>query len=201
MEDNNKYVPYDHKLAQRFVARDNRRDIAIRPVTQVHIPSDLRQWSGGSVTYLRLRYLSGEGDISTTMVPGGTMDLYPGMVMVRSGQFQGRALPYELLVNPQDMDKFFPKGCQIHRECRENPDLGMACEANGDSQLSEQQRHILYCFKGLKSGPYRKQALERCGATAEELERLMTSGMLLRKGNGIQITVAGKNQAKESHKY
>ncbi len=201
MEDKAKYVPYDHKLAQRFVARDNRRDISIEPQERVYIPTDLGQWSGGSVTYLRLRYLSGDEASGHTLVPGSSMDICQGQVMVRSGQFQGRTLPYQLIINPLDMDKFFSKGCQIHDECRANPEVGAVCESAGDNLLSDKFRHILYCYKGLKSGPYRKQALDRCGATAEDLERLMTSGFLLRKGNGIQITVAGKNEAKEMRGY
>ena len=123
------------------------------------------------------------------------------MLQLSWGKFQGRDLPYRLTVNPVDMEKFFPRGCRIHEECRENPEIGIACEEAGNNKLTKKFRHILYCFKGLKSGPYRKSALERCGATEEDLNVLCSSGYLVRKGNGIQITTSGRNEASESRDY
>lgn len=58
------------------------------------------------------------------------------------------------------------------------------------------EARILGCFKSLKSGPYRQDALKRHGCTEATLDSLAARGLLKRSRNGAtQITTAGKNVA------
>jgi len=62
------------------------------------------------------------------------------------------------------------------------------------SDVSEKDRKILAAIGGLKSGPYRKEALDRLGTTPADLDSLVSRGFLSRnKAGAIAITTAGKN--------
>lgn len=54
-------------------------------------------------------------------------------------------------------------------------------------------RQILYCYKGLKAGPYRQEALSRLSVQESEIADLVSKGYLKKDGRGIQITTEGKN--------
>jgi hypothetical protein len=59
-------------------------------------------------------------------------------------------------------------------------------------ELTRGQLNALYVFRALKSSA-RKEELLRLGVTLGELGQLVLDGYLVRKGNGTQITVKGKN--------
>jgi hypothetical protein len=60
--------------------------------------------------------------------------------------------------------------------------------------LSETDRRILACFRGLKSGAYRQEALERLGYNATVRDRLAAAGLLkVAKNGATKITPAGRN--------
>lgn len=62
-------------------------------------------------------------------------------------------------------------------------------------ELSEKDRKILACYKSLKSG-YRREYLDRLGATDTDLDRLVEGGYLKRNKNGAtRITTEGRNNA------
>jgi hypothetical protein len=60
-------------------------------------------------------------------------------------------------------------------------------------QLPVKSRQILYCFRALKSGVYRNEALAKIKATEEEINNLIASKHLKRDGRGTMITMEGKN--------
>jgi hypothetical protein len=60
--------------------------------------------------------------------------------------------------------------------------------------LSDRDRKILACFRGLKSGPYRKQALNDSKYTTADRDRLASLGYLKVSKNGAtKITPEGRN--------
>lgn len=65
-------------------------------------------------------------------------------------------------------------------------------------ELPLKSRQILYCYRALKSGPYRKDELNRIKATETEIDALVESKYLKKDGRGIQITVEGKNALGDS---
>lgn len=67
-------------------------------------------------------------------------------------------------------------------------------EAVGSVSLTDAERAVLYAYGCLKSGPYRRAALERVKGHADIASNLVTRGFLKRSANGAtQITTAGKN--------
>ncbi len=60
-------------------------------------------------------------------------------------------------------------------------------------ELSELDRAILYAYGALKSGPYRKEQLERAGAKEQDVDSLVQRGLLKRTKVGVSITTEGKN--------
>ncbi len=65
-----------------------------------------------------------------------------------------------------------------------------------DESLTDVERATLGCFKGLKSGPYRQDALRRAGATEDMITSLVARGYLTRNRAGATaITTKGKNAA------
>jgi hypothetical protein len=68
--------------------------------------------------------------------------------------------------------------------------------ADRGPELSPVERVALGCYKSLKSGPYRQEALARAKVTPAMLDSLVARGYLKRSSNGAtQITTAGKNLA------
>lgn len=66
--------------------------------------------------------------------------------------------------------------------------------APADDLLTDVEKSALGAFVCLKSGEYRREALARCGATAEVLGSLVLRGYLKRNRAGAtQITTKGKN--------
>lgn len=61
------------------------------------------------------------------------------------------------------------------------------------AEVTLRARQILYCYKSLKSGPYRQDELSRMKASESEIADLVTAGYLKKDGRGIQITTSGKN--------
>jgi hypothetical protein len=60
--------------------------------------------------------------------------------------------------------------------------------------LDEHDNAILNAIGGLKSGPYRKEALARIPGLNDRLDSLVAKGLLKRSSNGAtSITTAGKN--------
>lgn len=60
--------------------------------------------------------------------------------------------------------------------------------------LTSIEREALSCYKGLKSGPYRRDALQRAGATPAIIDSLVDRGLLKRnKAGATMITTDGKN--------
>jgi hypothetical protein len=62
------------------------------------------------------------------------------------------------------------------------------------NSLSDRDKKILAIFRGLKSGDYRKQALNDNGYTMEDRDRLAELGYLKVSRNGAtRITPEGRN--------
>lgn len=66
--------------------------------------------------------------------------------------------------------------------------------ANEGANLTKGQLNALYVFRSIKSS-YRRDELRRLGVTRDELGKLVLDGYIVRKGNGVQITLKGKNAA------
>ncbi len=67
------------------------------------------------------------------------------------------------------------------------------------TNVSEKEAKILGVFKGIKSS-YRKEYLERLGATASEIDSLVARGFLSRnKAGATSITTEGRNAAEKSY--
>lgn len=65
------------------------------------------------------------------------------------------------------------------------------------AELSEAEQHVLWCFKALKSGPYRQSALGT--KSGEAIEALVGRKFLKRSTNGAtQITTEGRNALEAS---
>jgi hypothetical protein len=61
-------------------------------------------------------------------------------------------------------------------------------------KLAPSERHALYCYRAIKSGPYRRDELERRGVLTATIDELVTRGLLARnKVGAVMITTAGRN--------
>ena len=60
--------------------------------------------------------------------------------------------------------------------------------------IDDRDARILACYRSLKSGPYRKEALAKLKCSDEDIKRLCALGLLKQSSNGAtQITTDGKN--------
>lgn len=70
------------------------------------------------------------------------------------------------------------------------------------SDVTDKERKILAAVGGLKSGPYRKEALARLQATDADMDTLVQKGLLSKnKAGAISITTAGKNARGDERVY
>lgn len=70
------------------------------------------------------------------------------------------------------------------------------------TEVSDIEKAALGCYKSLKSGPYRQDALRRNQVTDAVIDDLVTKGLLKRARNGAtQITTEGKNAAGSYRAY
>jgi hypothetical protein len=92
-----------------------------------------------------------------------------GMVIKGSDGYRSYATIY---VNPANIQRFLPP----------------------QERVSEPERAVLNAYQGLKSGLYRRQALERVANHEQVIAGLVKRGLLKQSKNGAtRITTAGKN--------
>lgn len=60
------------------------------------------------------------------------------------------------------------------------------------TDLTPNERATLYAFCHYKSS-YRREAMERARIPVNTIDALIVKGLLVRKGNGVQATIEGKN--------
>jgi len=98
-----------------------------------------------------------------------TYPMKPGIAVIK-GESGGRGCFAHLYLHPDNIIKFLP----------------------AITTLTQKQKDVLYVYDSLKSS-YRKEELERKGATVSDVEECVRFGYLEKKGNGIRITTKGKN--------
>lgn len=65
-----------------------------------------------------------------------------------------------------------------------------------NGEVTDKEKRILTAYRSLKSGPYRKEELQRIGATQADIESLAQRGYLKIARNGAtSVTTKGKNAA------
>ena len=70
------------------------------------------------------------------------------------------------------------------------------------ADVSDVEKAALGCYRSLKSGPYRQDALRRNKVTDDVIKGLVAKGLLKQARNGAtQITTNGKNAAGSYHAY
>ena len=98
-----------------------------------------------------------------------------GGAVIKGSEGGGRPVYATITLHPDNMAKFLPAG----------------------PTLTDAEKQILWAFKTLKSGPYRQSAL--AGSRKEDLDVLVSRGMLKRSSNGATaITTAGRNALEAS---
>ena len=186
------------KAAARFVPNAH-GNIDIRIAESIYVN---QAWSAGLRTLHDARYLD-----SGAMAPmdltdrraatyfdarnsAGTYHMVPGVVVVERSSFKGREY-VTLIVHPDDEARF---ACpHEHEDCLMSAELAHACRASMLPKADERDRKILAAIRGYKSGPYRKEALARAGATDVDMDRLVSAGLLSRnKAGAIALTNAGR---------
>lgn len=61
-------------------------------------------------------------------------------------------------------------------------------------EVTDDEQSILYAYSALKSGPYRKEQIDRVKNSAQVIDGMVTKGWLKRNAAGsVQITTDGKN--------
>lgn len=143
-------------------------------------------WSGGSRDEAIFVELSTLKSVSAQSLPPecrqqknnpynlaiGEVVISPGYAIVEHVIFQGKDLGYRIYLNRENM---------------------MPLLTARPSDLCERDRRILVSYRSLKSGPYRKEALDRLAFTDADLKRLVLAGLLKQSSNGAtQITIKGR---------
>ena len=109
--------------------------------------------------------------------PSNTVDtddkiraLQPGLAVIKGSE--GESTYASIYVHPENLRPLLPSGPTV----------------------DDRDGRILAAYRGLKSGPYRQEALRALQCTEADITRLCAAGLLKRSSNGAtQITTAGKN--------
>jgi hypothetical protein len=141
-------------------------------------------WSGGSRSTYRMVRLDGAGPVGQAPVDhpyfdgkgveGQTYALPAGVAVVEHSIFCGKDMGLTFYVRPDVLAPLLPSG----------------------PELTDGERRALACFRGLKSGAYRQEALAGCGYSDEMRDRLAGLGLLkVAKNGATRLTTEGKNAA------
>jgi hypothetical protein len=195
-----------------------KRTVKVTEASRMNLDST---WGGGSrdvyegVSFGSADRPGYEGGFTPVSLPvqtspfsfGGTMgahapeyELVAGVAVVQHVTFQGKDLGYRIHLHPADYARIVTEAetCQIHDECRAHPEMGRACVERGQHRPDERSLRILASFRSLKSGPYRKEALDRLGFTTEDADRLVAAGWLSRnKAGAMAVTQVGRALASD----
>jgi len=88
------------------------------------------------------------------------------------------------------------RGAPVYASVKVNP-ANLAKLLPPSADVTEKEKGILRAFVQLKAGEYRKAELSRLDTASEDLEALVSKGLLKRSSNGAtQVTTAGKNAAR-----
>lgn len=185
-----------HPAIRNFLRTEveyNRKDIAIRASDRTSIAVGGGQGYKGFAILANLetgecRILWGSWGGANLMNPENRVDLDPNFYpipvngAVISGQIGGgKPTSCSMTVNPANL-----------------PALLQA----GDSALDDHDRSVLAAIAGLKSGPYRQEALARIPGVVDRIDRLVSAGLLKRnKAGSVSITTEGKNARGNTRVY
>ena len=168
-----------------FPGANSRRTVKVESRTAVQV-SDY--WSEGSRTYSGFVNLATLEAVSAGVVlektgtrqeahnpfklACGSVELAPGFAFVENVIFRGKDLGYRVSLHPDNFAPLLPSALP---------------------EIDERDGRILLAFRSLKSGPYRKEALDRVGFTETDRTRLGEKGWLKTAKNGAtSITVEGR---------
>ena len=167
-----------------FPGESSRRTVKVQ-VRQTYQVSDY--WSEGSRNHAAFVKLDGMQVIQATNLPAearqqagnpyhlaaGEVMMTPGIVVVEHTIFCGKDLGFRLYVHADNMSKMLP--------------------AKVPNMLTERDKRILVIHRGIKSGPYRQEALREIKATSTDLDGLVALGYLNRnKAGSISLTQEGR---------
>jgi hypothetical protein len=121
-----------------------------------------------------------------------TYALRPGLACILTGTFQGKTMPPRVELHAQDYAELSkPAPCTAHEECRANAEMAAQCAASNATPYEPRILAILGTF-GFKSS-YRKSEQDRLKVTPDEIERLVTGGLVSRNRAGaMSLTAQGK---------
>lgn len=190
-----------HESAFRlFLPANNKKDIRVHSQEKV---SCLSVWDSGSRDDWQARRFELKNGILTVLgyVPvnlgtgfpsfqPGENSIPEGVAFIRTGTFRGKASSPDIYINPADYEKLCPDMCTLCEDCRKDAELAKACAKTG-SRLSERQKKILETFT--YTSAYRKREQERLNVSPEEIARLTEAGLIVKKGNGMSLSVEGRN--------
>lgn len=194
-------VEHNHPVFSKLVPSSNKREIIIREGVTVYASQEK---SGGSWTgHYRAKLDNPAVSLPVSSGTGfpsfqpGENEVLPGEYFLETGYFQGKPSKCRIILHPDDYARMCTPRCTLHEECALHEDVGRACAASGLPALSERMGKILGCYK--MTGGYRKESLTRMKVQPEEIESLVSSGLLVKKGSGIGLTAAGRNHAKDNY--
>lgn len=197
-----KIIPATHSLlGAPIFGTLNKRDITVSEGTKFYASSEM---SGGSWTeYQKIDIKTRQhlpvifGTFASGFRPIENM-IEPGQAVIETGYFCGKPSSPRIVLHPETFAEYFPADtCTVHAECRNNPKLAKACFADNGGKLPERMINILSAHRG--QGDYRKSALSRVAATAEEIASLIRDGYLKKIGKGFSLTAEGKNQLPDNY--
>jgi hypothetical protein len=111
-------------------------------------------------------------------LPMGQIEIAPGYCVVERCIFRGKDLGYRIYLRAEN--------------------LTPALQAPAPTDLDARDKRILACYRSLKSGPYRKEALARLSYTDADRTRLAAGGYLKVASNGATaITIEGRTACAE----
>jgi hypothetical protein len=130
------------------------------------------------------------------------LDLATGQALRLNGSWGGPNMFRDTVVDSDDRERVLTPGLMVIKGSEGNRTYAtiyvhpenMAPLLPSSPTIDDRDARVLACYRGLKSGPYRKEALARLNCTDADIARLVAAGLLKQSSNGAtQITTAGKN--------
>lgn len=197
-------IVWGHEVFTRIVkaafgGTSSRRAIQVRESEAPQVLDS--SWGGGSRTSFGLVALESlaslplatQGSPFRPRVPDYVPA--PGRALVEHSVFRGKDMGFRVTLHPADYTRLVADlaRCTVHEECRLHDDVAKACAASGAPPCDDRTGRILASYRSLKSGPYRREALERLGVTEDDLARLIEAGWVKRnKAGAVAITAEGR---------
>jgi hypothetical protein len=166
-----------------FPSAKSSRTVKVETAERYHV-SDY--WSEGSRTYCAFVKLDTLQAIPGTSLPSearqqnanpfnlaiGTIEMQPGYAVVEHSIFRGKDLGFRIYLHASNIAPLL---------------------AAPPPAASEKELRVLVAFRSLKSGPYRKEALDRIGYNDAMRDELAKRGLLKVAANGATaITAEGR---------